>query len=58
MFEHANDSEWETPSFAKPRKKTNRVSFLTDLLNLNGKLERKPNPMQKIREMLLKLEGF
>ena len=46
------------PIICQAKEKTNRVSFLTDLLNLNGKLERKPNPMQKIREMLLKLEGF
>ena len=42
----------------KPKHKTNQVRFLSDFRNLNKQLKRKPYPMSKINEMLLKLEGF
>ena len=58
MLEEANDSEWGAPSFAQQREKTDRVRFLSDFWNLNWQLKCKPYPMPKIREMLLKLEGF
>ena len=53
-----NDSEWVSPSFAQPKPKLNRVCFLSNFRNLNKQLKRKPYPMPKINEMLLKLEGF
>ena len=34
------------------------MHFLIDLWNLNLQFKRKPYPIPKIREMLLKLEGF
>ena len=37
--------------------KTNWVHLLSGLWNLNKKLKRKPYPMPKISEMLLKLES-
>ena len=54
----SNDSEWGPPSFEQPKPKSNRVLFLSEFRNLNKKLRRKPYPMLKINEMLLKLEGF
>ena len=53
-----NDSEWGSPSFSQPKPKSNLVSFLSDFINLNKQLKRKPYPMPKINENLLKLEGF
>ena len=44
--------------FPKPRPKSNRVRFISDFRNLNKQLKRKPYPMPKINEMLLKLEDF
>ena len=54
----ANNSEWGSPSFAKPKPESNQVSFLRDFRNINKHLELKPYPMPKNREILLKLEGF
>ena len=53
-----NDSEWGAPYFNKPKPKSNQVHFLSDFMNLNKKLKRKPYPMPKINDILLKLEGF
>ena len=58
VLERENDSEWVCPSFAQPKPKTNWVSFISDFINLNKKLGRKPYPMTNINEMLFKLEGF
>ena len=55
VFEHANDSEWGAPYFSQPKAKTNWVSFLSYLWNLNRKLKRNPYPIPKIYEMLLTL---
>ena len=57
VLEVADDSEWGSPSFAQPKSKSNLV-FLSDFSNLNKQLKRKPYPMPKINEILLKLEGF
>ena len=53
-----NYSEWESPSFAQPKPKSNQVRFLSDFRNLNKKIKRKPYPIPKTIEMLLELEGF
>ena len=58
VFDLANDSEWGSTSFAKPKPKLNWLSFLSDLSNLNKRLKHQPYPMPKINEILLKLEGF
>ena len=58
VLEVANDSEWVAPSFAQPKPKSNWVSVLSDLRNLNKQLKRKPYPMPNITEMLLELEDF
>ena len=44
--------------FYPTKGKTNRVRFLSDFRDLNRQLKRKPHPMQKIREIILKLELF
>ena len=53
-----NSCKWGASSFDQPTPKTNRVRLLSDYRNLNSQLKRKPYPMQKIREILLNLEGF
>ena len=40
------------------QRKTNKVRLLGDFRNLNRQLKRKLYPIPKIREMILKLEGF
>ena len=58
VLEVENNSEWGSPSFAQPKPKSNWVRYLSNFRNLNKKLKRKPYPIPKINEMLLKLEGF
>ena len=58
VLEISHDSEWGSPSFAQPKPKTNRVSFLSYFRNINKQLNRKPYPITKINEILLKLKGF
>ena len=58
FFERVNDLEWGSPSLVKPKSKSNWVRFLSDSRNINKQLKRKPYPMPKINEILLKLECF
>ena len=58
VFERSNDSEWGDPYFAQPKPKINRIFFLSNFRNLNKQLKRKPYPMPKINEILLKLGCF
>ena len=46
------------PSFAQPKTKSNQVRFLSYFKNINEQLKRKPYPMPKTNEILLKWEGF
>ena len=55
VLEVLNDSEWEDPSFAQPKLKSNQVCFLIEYRNLNRQSKLKPYPMPKINEMLLTL---
>jgi hypothetical protein len=52
-----NRSEWAAPSFLIP-KKDDTVRFISDFRNLNKFIKRKPYPLPKIQDLLLKLEGF
>ena len=52
-----NRSEWAAPTFIIP-KKDGTVRFISDFCELNKRIKRKPFPIPKIQEMLLKLEGF
>ena len=58
LFKHENDPEWGDSYFAQLKSKTNCVQFLSDLLNLNKQLKRKPYPMPKMREISFKSEIF
>ena len=57
VLEKCNDSEWGAPTFIIP-KKNGTVRFITDFRELNKRLKRKPFPIPKINDLLLKLEGF
>ena len=52
-----NRSEWAAPTFIIP-KKDGTVRFISDFRELNKRIKRKPFPIPKIQEMLLKIEGF
>ena len=57
VLEECNDSEWGAPTFIIP-KKDGRIRFISDFRKLNQYLKRKPYPIPKIQDMLLKLKGF
>ena len=52
-----NRSEWTAPTFIIP-KKDKTVRFISDFRELNKRIKRKPFPIPKIQDLLLKLEGF
>ena len=58
IWAKANESEWGSPYFSKPKSKTNRVQFLSDFGNLNRQIKRKPSLMHKISEIILKFKCF
>jgi hypothetical protein len=57
VLKRINNSEWAAPNFIIP-KKNGRVRFLTDFRELNKRIKRKPFPLPKIQDLLLKLQGF
>ena len=52
-----NRSEWAAPTFLIPKKDCS-VRFISDFRELNKRIKRKPFPIPKIQDLLLKLEGF
>jgi hypothetical protein len=57
VLKQVNRSEWAAPTFIIP-KKDGSVRFISDFRELNKRIRRKPFPIPKIQDMLLKLEGF
>ena len=57
VLKKVNRSEWAAPTFIIP-KKDNTVRFISDFRELNQRIRRKPYPIPKIQDLLLKLEGF
>ena len=57
VLRKVNRSEWAAPTFIIP-KKDGSVRFISDFRELNKRLKRKPFPIPKIQDLLLKLEGF
>ena len=57
VLKKVNRSEWAAPTFLVP-KKDQTVRFINDFRELNKRIKRKPFPIPKIQDMLLKLEGF
>ena len=56
VLKKVNRSEWAAPSFVIP-KKDGIVRFISDFRELNERIKRKPFPIPKIQDMLLKLEA-
>ena len=52
-----NNSECAAPTFIIS-KKNGRVCFISDFRELNKRIKRKPFPIPKIQDLLLKLEDF
>ena len=57
VLKQVNQAEWAAPTFIIP-KKDGSVRFISDFRELNKQIKRKPFPIPKIQDMLLKLEGF
>jgi len=57
VLRKVNRSEWGAAAFIMA-KKDGTVRFITDFRELNKRIHRKPFPIPKIQDMLLKLEGF
>ena len=57
VLKRVNNSEWAAPTFIIP-KKNGTVRFISDFRELNKRIKRKPFPIPKIQDLLLKLEGF
>jgi hypothetical protein len=57
ILKQINDSEWAAPTFIIP-KKDGSVRFISDFRELNKRIVRKPYPIPKISDLLLKIEGF
>ncbi|NJO52629.1 MAG: hypothetical protein HC840_28105, partial [Leptolyngbyaceae cyanobacterium RM2_2_4] len=57
VLKKVNRSEWAAPTFIIP-KKDGTVRFISDFRELNKRIKRKPYPIPKIQDMMLKLEGF
>ena len=57
VLKRKNNSEWAAPTFIIP-KKNGTVRFISDFRELNKRIKRKPFPIPKIQDLLLKLEGF
>jgi hypothetical protein len=57
VLKKVNRSEWAVPTFIIP-KKDGTVRFISDFRQLNLRIKRKPYPIPKIHDLLLKLDGF
>jgi RNase H-like domain found in reverse transcriptase/Reverse transcriptase (RNA-dependent DNA polymerase)/Integrase zinc binding domain len=57
VLKQVNHSEWAAPTFIIP-KKDGSVRFISDFRELNKRIKRKPYPLPKVQDLLLKLEGF
>ena len=57
ILRKVNRSEWAAPTFIIP-KKDGTVQFISDFRELNKRIKRKPYPIPKIQDLMLKLEGF
>ena len=52
-----NCSEWGAPTFVIPKQYWT-IRFISDFRELNNQIKRKPYPIPKIQDLLLKVEGF
>jgi hypothetical protein len=57
VLRKVNKSEWAAPTFLVPKKDA-MVWFISDFCELNKRIKRKPHPIPKIQDLLMKLEDF
>ena len=57
VLKKVNRSQWGAPTFIIP-KKDGTVRFISDFRELNKRIRRTPYPIPKIKDLLLRLEGF
>ena len=57
VLKKVNRSQWGAPTFIIP-KKDKTVRFISDFRELNKRIRRTPYPIPKIKDLLLRLEGF
>ena len=57
VLKRTDNSKWVAPTFIIS-KKNGTVCFLSDFRELNKPIKRKPFPVPKIQDLLLKLEAF
>ena len=57
VLKKVNCSKWAAPTFIIP-KKDGTVRFISDFRQLNLRIRRKPFPIPRIQDLLMKLEGF
>ena len=57
VLKKVNHSEWAAPTFLIPKKDV-AVHFISDFRELNKRIKRKPYPIPKIKDLLLKLEMY
>ena len=53
VLKRINNFEWAAPTFIMP-KKNGTVCFISDFTELNKRIKRKPFPLPKIQDLLLK----
>ena len=58
VLRRINHSEWGMPSFTIVKKDGVTLRSIADLRELNKRIKRKPYPIPKIQELLLKLQKF
>jgi hypothetical protein len=58
VLKKVNRSQWAAPTFIIPKKDLTVLRFISDFRELNKRIKRKPFPIPKIQDLLLKLEGF
>jgi hypothetical protein len=57
VLKAVNHSQWAAPTFIVP-KSDKTVHFISDFRELKKRIKRKPFPLPKIQDLMLKLEGF
>lgn len=57
VLKKVNHSQWGAANFLIP-KNDDTIRFITDFRELNKRIKRKPYPIPKIQDFLMKLEGF
>ena len=58
VLKQVHESEWGSPAYTIPKKDGITLRSIADLREVNKRIKRKPFPIPKISELLMKLENF